>query len=278
MVKMFLDDDFAVYVYEKHIEAIIKRFKKEKRFPCYSVGKLVYGCNRRNFYIIKDMFDGVQENWDRESIIRMVMGTVLHDAFVMSDKAEWHIEYKNIFGHIDEYFPEARILVEKKTTLEEIPGWKQTKAKTGQKFLYLPTEEWENQLRYYYLLLQKGIDVKTKKPTNPDGVDMVKRVYVVYYQPSLESLMQPYIVPVPMVGPKWEIPFIEHELLSKKREIEECLKKGTVPPRTINPNKCAVCPYMYRCFYEDGGSELPESLKYQLGARVPEVVAQEFEG
>lgn len=278
MVKIFTDDDFAVYVYEKHIEAIMNRFKHEKRFPCYSVGKLTSSCNRKNFYGIKDMLSGVTKEFDREGIVRMTMGAVIHDAFVLSDKAEWHLVYNDIYGHIDEYFEDAKILIEKKTTLDDIPGWKQTKAKGGQRFMYMPGEEWENQLRYYYLLIQKGHEVDTGKPANPDKINMVKRVYVLYYKADVDNLMQPYVVPVPMVGEKWNLDFIEAELLSKKEEIEMCLENGTVPQRRVNPNKCSYCPYILRCYYKDKTTDLPSSIKYALGKRSPLAKAQELRG
>lgn len=278
MVKIFTNDEFAMYVYQKHVEAVMNRFKKEKRFPCLSVGKLTAGCNRKNFYGIKDMYDGVEPSFNAESIIRMVMGTVLHDNFILSDKAEWHLVYNDIYGHIDEYFPETKILIEKKTTLEEIPGWKQKTAKGGKRFLYMPGEEWENQLRYYYLLIQKGKEVKSGDSANPDNVNMVKRVYVLYYKAGVENLLHPYIVPVLMTGEKWTIPFIEDELMAKKEEIEECLVSGNIPPRRMNPTRCSYCQYVIRCYHKDADDEIPESIKFALGKRPKLAKMQELKG
>lgn len=278
-MKMFMNDEFAMYVYQKHIESILQRFKKEKRFPCLSVGKLTSNCNRKNFYGIRDMYDGIEPQFDRDSIIRMTMGQVLHDSFILSDKAEWHLVYKDIYGHIDEYFLDAKILIEKKTTINEIPGWKQTLAKNKNRFKYMPNEEWENQLRYYYLLIQKGKEVKTKKPANPDGVNMVKRVYVLFYRPDLDHMLQPYVVPVPMMGEKWTIPYIEDEILDKVEEIEKCLENKTRPRRVPSPYRCQYCSHMVECYVQDkkpGDDELPEDIRVSLGKRSLEAEIQEL--
>jgi CRISPR/Cas system-associated exonuclease Cas4 (RecB family) len=288
MVKMFTNDPFAMYIYEKHIESIIDKFKKEKRFPCYSVGKLTSGCNRMNFYKIKDSFSGVDKDYGSQEILRMVMGVILHDTFELSDKAEWHLVYEDIYGHVDEYFADTKILMEKKTSLSEIAPWKQALNKAGgDHFKYLPGEEWENQLRYYALLLQKGIDFKTKKPANENNEVMVRRVYVLYYtiyinpeEPDKDVLFSPMIVPVPMTGPKWDINMIEMELIGKKEEIEECLTNKTVPPRNISPYRCPYCDYKVRCFYKDKDKdgELPEEIRGLMGKRSPLAKAQEFKG
>lgn len=278
-MKMFMNDEFAMYVYQKHIESILNRFKKEKRFPCLSVGKLTSNCNRRNFYGIKDMYDGIEPQFDRDSIIRMTMGQVLHESFILSDKAEWHLVYNKIYGHIDEYFSEAKILVEKKTTITEIPGWKQTLTKSKDRFKYMPNEEWENQLRYYYLLIQKGKVVGTNKPANPDQINMVKRVYVIFYRPDLDHMLQPYVVPVLMRGQKWTIPYIEEELFDKVEEIETCLKEKTIPMRVPSPYRCQYCPYMVRCYVQDkveGDDEIPEDMRISLGKRSLEAEIQEL--
>ena len=277
MVKIFTKDDFAMYVYQKHVESILNRFKKERRFPCISVGKLTSGCNRKNYYGIKDMYDGIEKDYDRDSITRMVMGTIIHDSFILSDKAEWHLVYNDVYGHIDEYLSDARILIEKKTTLDEIPGWKQAMTKDGKRFRYMPGEEWENQLRYYYLLIQKGKEVETGKLANPDGLNMVKRCYVVYYRAYMDNLFHPYIVPVPMTSNKWSIPFIEEELMGKKEEVEACLKSNMIPPRRVSPGKCDICDYKLRCYYKED-VDVPESIQFALGKRPALAKAQELRG
>ena len=116
-MKMFTNDPFAMFIYQKYMESVVDRFKKEKRFPCYSVGKLTSGCNRKNYYKIKDMFDGKEEDYDSISIQRMVMGQIIHDNFTLSDHVEWHLVYNGIYGHVDEYFSDAKMLLEKKTTI-----------------------------------------------------------------------------------------------------------------------------------------------------------------
>jgi len=281
MVKMFTDDPFSMMIFQKHIESIIGAFKKEKRFPCISVGKLTAGCNRKNFYGIKDMYDGIEKDYDSESMWRMTMGTVLHDYFILSDKAEWHLVYEDVYGHIDEYFSDTKVLIEKKTTMNEIPSWKQTVIKTGGKrFKWLPGEEWETQLRYYYLLLQKGKDVKTGVPANEDGKNMVTRVYVLYYSPSKEYFFTPMIIPVLMQGDKWTIPYIEEEMMSKKEEIESCLKKKTVPLRNMSPYRCGYCDYKIRCFYKDKDEDdvIPEDIRNLLGKRSEMAKTRELKG
>ena len=270
MVKMFTNDPFAMFIYQKHLESIVGAFKKEKRFPCISVGKLTSSCNRKNFYGIKDMYDGIEKDFDSESIFRMSMGTILHDCFILSDKAEWHLVYNEVYGHIDEYFSDTKILIEKKTTMSEIKSWKQATIKTGgERFKWLPGEEWETQLRYYYLLLEKGIDVKTRKPANIDGGTMVNRIYVLYYKPDKDYFFSPMIVPVLMRGDKWEIPYIEEEMMSKKEEIETCLANKTVPIKNMSPYRCGYCDYKIRCHYRDKGkSELiPEEIRNIMGKR-----------
>jgi hypothetical protein len=270
MVKMFTNDPFAMYIYKKHIESIVGAFKKEKRFPCISVGKLISSCNRKNFYGIKDMYDGIEKDYDSESMFRMVMGTILHDYFILSDKSEWHLVYNDVYGHIDEYFPDTKILIEKKTTMQDIPAWKQSVVKTGgERFKWLPGEDWETQLRYYYLLLQKGQDAKTGEPANTDGSKMVNRVYVLHYKPDVEYFFTPMIIPVLMQGNKWEIPFIEEEMMSKKEEIEQSLKNKTVPLRNMSPYKCGYCEYKVRCFYKDKGEGevIPEEIRNLMGKR-----------
>lgn len=288
MVKMFENDPFAKWLYKKHMESIIDRFKSEKRFPCYSVGKLTSACNRKNFYVIKDMYDGKDGDFDSMSIQRMVMGVILHDSFVMSDKAEWHLVYEDIYGHIDEYFSDAKILAEKKTTLDAIAPWKQYLNKPGgDRFKYLPGEEWENQLRYYYLLLQKGKDVKTREPANPDNEQMVKRVYVVYYtvnidneKPTNAEIFTPMIIPVHMTGRKWDIGTIEDELIGKKLEIETCLDEKRVPMRNMSQYRCGYCPYKVRCFSKDKDKtdDLPDEIRDMLGKRPPLAKARELKG
>lgn len=277
---MFVKDPFSNYIYQKHLEALMNRFKKEKRFPCYSVGKLVYACNRRNFYGIKDMFDGIEKDFDRESLIRMTMGQIMHDSFELSEKAEWHLVYNDIYGHVDEYFPDTKILIEKKTTMNEIPSWKQTLNKSGgDRFRYLPGEEWENQLRYYYLLIQKGKEVKTGNPANPDNDKMVRRIYVLYYSMDVDTMLYPFIVPVPMNSDKWDLAYIEEEIMAKKQEIEDHLLAETVPDRYMSPFKCPYCPYMVRCFYKDSvGAEVPEAIKRAMGKRTPLAKTMELKG
>lgn len=277
---MFVKDPFSNYIYKEHLEALMGRFKKEKRFPCYSVGKLIYACNRRNYYGIKDMFDGIEQDFDREGIIRMTMGQIMHDSFEMSEKAEWHLVYSDVYGHVDEYFPETKILLEKKTTMQEIASWKQTLNKSGgDRFRYLPGEEWENQLRYYYLLIQKGTDVKTGKLANPDGERMVRRTYVLYYSTTVDSLLQPFIVPVHMTADKWNLDYIEEEMLGKKEEIEQCIANKIVPARYMSPFKCSYCPYMLRCFHKDKDDEdVPAAIKQALGKRTALAKAREMKG
>ncbi len=288
MVKMFENDPFAQYLYKKHMESIIDRFKSEKRFPCYSVGKLTSSCNRKNFYTIKDMYEGKSGDYDSMSIQRMIMGVILHDSFVMSDKAEWHLVYEEIYGHIDEYFSEVKMLVEKKTTLNEIAHWKQYLNKPGgDRFKYLPGEEWENQLRYYTLLLNKGREVSTGNLANPDNDVMVKRVYVCYYtinidpeKPNNAEIFTPMIVPVHMEGRKWDLSYIEDELLTKKLEIEACLAEKRVPMRNMSQYRCGFCPYKVRCFYKDKDKtdELPDEIRDLLGRRPPLAKARELKG
>jgi hypothetical protein len=88
------------------------------------------------------------------------------------------------------------------------------------------------------------------------------------------------IIPVPMIGARWDIGMIEMELVGKKEEIEECLTNKTVPPRTISPYRCPYCPYKVRCFHKDKGKdiELPEEIRGALGKRSPLAKAQEFKG
>jgi len=288
MVKMFVKDPFSNYIYQKQLEGLMARFKKETRFPCYSVGKLTYACNRRNFYGVKDMFDGVFQDFDREGIVRMTMGQIMHDSFELSPKAEWHLAYNDIYGHIDEYFPDTKILMEKKTTMNEIKQWKQTLNKAGgDRFRYLPGEEWENQLRYYYLLIQKGKEVHTDDKgkkfvsdvlANPKKELMVRRTYVLYYcSTDIDSILQPFIIPVPMNADKWNLDFIEEELFSKKQEIEDHLLAKSVPARYMSPFKCPYCPYMLRCFHTDtDDEEIPADIKQRLGKRTVEAKAMEM--
>jgi hypothetical protein len=279
MVKMFVNDPFSNYIYQKHLEALMARFKKEKRFPCYSVGKLIYACNRRNYYGIKDMFDGVEKDYDREGIVRMTLGTIMHDEFELSDKAEWHLVYEEVYGHVDEYFSDTKILIEKKTTMEEIPYWKQKVVKGGGRFMYMPGEEWENQLRYYYLLIQKGTEVETGNLANPNKEKMVRRVYVLYYSMNIDDMLYPYIIPVPMISDKWNLEYIEEEMLGKKDEIENCIANDTIPDRNMSPSKCPYCPYMLRCFHkdkEDDDEDVPEEIRLALGKRSKLAKAQEL--
>ena len=287
-MKMFTNDPFAMFIYQKYMESVVDRFKKEKRFPCYSVGKLTSGCNRKNYYKIKDMFDGKEEDYDSISIQRMVMGQIIHDNFTLSDHVEWHLVYNGIYGHVDEYFSDAKMLLEKKTTLEAIADWKQTLNKPGgDRFRYMPGEEWENQLRYYTLLIQKGKDVNTKKPANENNEIMVKRVYVLYWSVAVDKedpergfMFTPYIVPVHMEGSKWDISVIDDELTGKKEEIEECIANKTVPMRNLSPYRCPYCEYKVRCFHKDKDKdgELPEEVRERLGKRTPMAKAQELKG
>ena len=135
--------------------------------------------------------------------------------------------------------------------------------------------------------LQKGIDIKTKKPANEHNEVMVKRVYVLYYtvsinpeEPDKDVLFSPMIVPVHMEGPKWDINMIEMELVGKKTEIEECLDKGTVPPRGLSPYRCPYCDFKVRCFYKDRdkNEEIPEEIRGLMGKRSPMAKAQELKG
>lgn len=280
MVKMFTQDPFSNFIYKKHLESIVARFKRETRIPCYSVGKFTSGCNRRNFYSIKDMFDNIEPDLDKESVVRMTTGQIYHDSFILSPKPEWHLVYNEIYGHVDEYFSDVKVLVEKKTTMQDIPGWKQTLNKDKNGFLYLPGEEWENQLRYYYLLISRGDDVETGKPVNPTGEPMVRHVYVLYYTPSVEDILQPYIIPVSMEKETWTLNYIESELFSKKDEVEKCMKEHILPNRRVSPYKCPECPYLVRCFFEDKETkdELPEEVRVALGKRSIKAKAQELTG
>jgi hypothetical protein len=270
-----------MWLYERHNEAVMERFRREKRFPCISVGRLVSVCNRRNYYDVKDMYDGVDQDYGADEIIRMTMGQMLHDSIVLSDHAEWHLVYEDVYGHVDEYFPDMKILIEKKTTMDAIDSWKQTLDKVGgTRFKWLPGPEWENQLRYYALLLQKGTDVKSGKPANENGETMVKKCYVVYYKPDAEYMFAPMIIPVPMIGDKWNMDSIEEEMINKKTEIETCMKENTMPLRYASESRCPRCPYLLRCFGRDKvkKGEIPEEIRLALGKRSPLAKAQEMVG
>ena len=175
-----------------------------------SVTALVYDCLRRAYYnaVVPE------EIIDPAGKIRVLVGKKLHETQVFPVH-ELELEWRGIHGRIDEYDPERKLLVDKKTTRK------------------IPREPYEHhikQLLFYKVLMEhNGYPVKKAAVLYID----VNSTDVVAYPVDLSA--------------GFDMEAVEKEMLEKAGRLRRALKSGILPPRSMSW-LCHYCAYFSWCF------------------------------
>jgi CRISPR/Cas system-associated exonuclease Cas4 (RecB family) len=199
----------SVDVKEKFFSAVMKELEDGSRKNNIHVTELVYDCLRRGYYT---HLHG--EMYDLEGAMRMWIGKKLHETSVLGGLNEVELQWQNIWGRVDEYDPNTKTLLEKKTT-RQIPK--------------NPYDHHVKQLNYYRVLLEN----------NGYQVQRGLLLYVDVTTPAIE------VFDVLLADRK----MVEQEMLAKYQILSEALAKQVPPPRATGW-LCDYCPWVGRCFRE----------------------------
>ena len=186
----------------KLYKSFIEEHDKSGLIP---ISWLIYDCPRYGFYqeTQGDIRDG-------RTTAKLWLGRAIHEKSFLKE-TEVELRYEGIIGRIDEYDPDTKTLVEKKTT-----------SKIG----FVPDHH-RLQLEYYSWLLNKN-----GKPVND--------CWLLYIQ-----LNPPAFRFVPVFPRKMDI--IEKEILEKAKVIRQALDNKKKPPQNISW-LCDYCSYFSKCF------------------------------
>jgi hypothetical protein len=188
---------------------------------------LAFDCARRSI-LETTYLKGIRPR----SIIRSWIGRKLHELNVLGKEMEITLEYDGVVGRIDEYDPENKILLEKKTTTftpREI---------TPITFRQAEYEKW--------LLEKNGREVRKCFVLYIDFVNDTVRAFEVNPRDSQT---------------------IGNEIRERKSRILDARKWGILPPRTpfyLDSRgqllSCSVCPTFHLCYL--GEEAVPPGLVY----------------
>jgi len=201
-------EDQDLEVLEAFYTAVFKECL-EKHHPI-SVTALVYDCLRRAYYnaVVPE------EIIDPAGKIRVWVGKKLHETQVFPVH-ELELEWRGIHGRIDEYDPERKLLVDKKTT-RRIPKE--------------PYEHHAKQLLFYKVLMEhNGYPVEKATVLYID----VNSTDVVAYPVDLSA--------------GFDMEAVEKEMLGKADKLKKALKSGILPPRSMSW-LCHYCSFFSWCF------------------------------
>jgi len=175
------------------------------------VSDLIYDCMRKAYY------------WkihppviDIKSAMRMAIGKAIHEIpFFSSTGHELEVEMDGIYGHIDEYLEDFKMIIDKKTCRS------------------IPREPYPHHVKqvemYGVMLTEKGYDVEKL------GV-----IYIDVVSPDVKAYSW-----TPMFDPQ----LLKEEMLLKRDILLEALKTGVPPPRHVSW-ECYYCPFANQCFSE----------------------------
>ena len=174
-----------------------------------SVTALVYDCLRRAYYnaVVPE------EIIDPAGKIRVWVGKKLHETPIFPVH-ELELEWHGIHGRIDEYDPERRLLMDKKTTR------------------HIPKEPYEHhvkQLLFYKVLMEHS------------GYPVEKAV-VLYIDVNSTD-----VAAYPVDLQNYDMKAVEEEMLEKAEKLRRALKSGILPPRKMSW-LCGYCVYFGWCF------------------------------
>jgi len=197
----FSVDDLRNYLLEKFYLSITKESGEEERTRRKhqkekkpSVTALIYECMRRAYYQLTIP----ERSISPQGAVRAWVGRECHKTDILGGEMELSLEWEGITGRIDEYDPERKLLLDKKTTR------------------VIPREPWSHhitQCEYYKILLEENerpVDEGVLCYINVDNGTIQN--YPVRFRNSEE---------------------IKKEMLEKKRTLQECLNSGILPPRKI---------------------------------------------
>jgi len=176
-----------------------------------SVTALVYDCLRRAYYnaVVPE------EIIDPAGKIRVWVGKKLHETRIFPVH-ELELEWRGIHGRIDEYDPERKLLVDKKTT-RKIPRE--------------PYEHHVKQLLFYKVLMEhNGYPVEKAAVLYID----VNSTDVVAYPVDLST--------------GFDMEAVEKEMLEKAEKLRKALKSGILPPRSMSWLCHYGCSFFSWCF------------------------------
>ena len=202
------EQDFVVL--ERFFEKVSKECLEEHH-PI-SVTNILY-CLRRGYYTAT--IPGVMGSVGQ---IKVWIGRKLHETSIYP-KSEMELEYTKdgvtVHGRIDEYDPEKRLLIEKKST------W------------YTPDKPYKHhikQLLMYKLLLEKNGFPVERGILLYIGVD---RARATAYPVDLNSVLTEEI---------------EKEMFEKAGKLKKALKMGILPPREVGWFCQGYCSFLSMCF------------------------------
>lgn len=168
-----------------------------------------------------------------KDILTLFHGTALHISKMLPEN-EMTLSYKGVIGRLDEYDPEERVLIDKKS-IKKI-------YKT-----YLPKPEHIFQLEIYALLLAKA-----NKPVPTE-------YHILYIEKDPE---QNRLYPCDVTKKIRDFKDVEDEVMTAKNLI----LGDSPPPRVCNDWSCDYCPFVPKCYGEGDLTKIPNILAEEVTA------------